>query len=195
MFPVRTTPRSNTQRADLQKHTLCTEKRRSWHTALTAQWMQWLRHTRFDPPSLVEQQADQIRQERMKILAAVADERWASKPSVFDPPEKQQPIQMLTSRDPAGSVGQTAPIFSRGAPSNVSGQADIDNTIKGKQTGKDIKESPWKKTPRGGPSEDWQPEPWTPAPTQKRAWETIIPSGHSAVAKNCDTMHRKNSCS
>ena len=131
--------------------------------------MQWLRHTRFDPPSLAEQQADQIRQERIKILAAAADKRWASKPSVLDPPEKQQPIQMLTSRDPAGSVGQTAPTSSKGAPCNVSGQADIDNAIKGKQTGKDMKESPWKKTPRGGPSEDWQPESWTPAPAQKRA--------------------------
>src|ERR1700722_14952086 len=110
--------------------------------------MQWLRHTRFDPPSLVEQQADQIRQERIKILAAAADERWASKPSVLDPPEKQQPIQMLTSRDPSGSVGQTAPTSGKGELSNVSGQADIDNTIKGKQTGNGIKESPWKKSPR-----------------------------------------------
>ena len=75
---------------------------------------------------------------------------------------------MLTSQDPAGSVGQTAPTSSKGAPSNVSGQADINNTIKDKQTGKD-KESPWKKTPRGGPSEDWQPESWTPAPAPKRA--------------------------
>ncbi|OCL06568.1 hypothetical protein AOQ84DRAFT_74387 [Glonium stellatum] len=136
---------------------------------VSPQWMQWLRHTRFDPPSLVEQQADQIRQEQIKVLAAAADERWASKPSVLDPPEKQQPIQMLTSRDPVGSVGPTAPPPIEGVQTGVDSQVEINNAFKGKQTGKDTKESSWKKNPRSGPSEDWQPESWTPAPARRRA--------------------------
>jgi NADH dehydrogenase [ubiquinone] 1 alpha subcomplex assembly factor 2 len=69
--------------------------------------MQWLRHTRFEPPSVVEQQQDMRRQEQMKMLAQQADERWASKPSALDSPDKQQPMQMLQSRDPESGVVQT----------------------------------------------------------------------------------------
>ena len=42
----------------------------------------------------------------MKLLAAQADARWASKPSALDAPDKQQPMQMLKSRDPDSGVGQ-----------------------------------------------------------------------------------------
>lgn len=66
--------------------------------------MQWLRHTRYDPPTLAEQQQDTMRQERIKALAAQADAKWASKPSALDAPDKQQPMQMLQSRDPDSGV-------------------------------------------------------------------------------------------
>ncbi|KAF2844771.1 hypothetical protein T440DRAFT_473146 [Plenodomus tracheiphilus IPT5] len=69
-------------------------------------WMQWLRHTRYDPPSVAEQRMDMQRQERMKVLAAQADARWAAKPSALDAPDKQQPVQMLQSRDPDSGVVQ-----------------------------------------------------------------------------------------
>ncbi len=69
-------------------------------------WMQWLRHTRFEPPTLEEQQQELQRQARIKLLAARADERWASKPSALDAPDKQQPIQVLESRDPKSGVVQ-----------------------------------------------------------------------------------------
>ena len=68
--------------------------------------MQWLRHTRFEPPTLQEQQAELRRQQNIKLLAARADERWAAKPSALDAPDKQQPIQMLESRDPKSGVVQ-----------------------------------------------------------------------------------------
>lgn len=70
-------------------------------------WMQWLRHTRFEPPTIQEQQADVQRLANIKLLAARADERWASKPSALDAPDKQQPIQVLESRDPKSGVVQT----------------------------------------------------------------------------------------
>ncbi|KAF3006519.1 hypothetical protein E8E13_005213 [Curvularia kusanoi] len=70
-------------------------------------WMQWLRHTRFEPPTIQEQQAEVQRQANIKLLAARADERWAAKPSALDAPDKQQPIQMLESRDPKSGVVQT----------------------------------------------------------------------------------------
>ncbi|KAJ4395458.1 hypothetical protein N0V91_010816 [Didymella pomorum] len=69
-------------------------------------WMQWLRHTRFEPPTIQEQQAELQRQQNIKLLAARADERWAAKPSALDAPDKQQPIQMLESRDPKSGVVQ-----------------------------------------------------------------------------------------
>lgn len=40
------------------------------------QWLQWLRRTRFDAPTLEELVQDQLRQQRLKILARQADEKW-----------------------------------------------------------------------------------------------------------------------
>ncbi|KAG5418549.1 hypothetical protein I9W82_004077 [Candida metapsilosis] len=40
------------------------------------QWLQWLRRTRFDAPSLDELVSDQLRQQRLKILAQQADQKW-----------------------------------------------------------------------------------------------------------------------
>jgi NADH dehydrogenase [ubiquinone] 1 alpha subcomplex assembly factor 2 len=69
--------------------------------------MQWLRHTRADPPTIAEQQQDVRRRETIKLLAARADQRWAEKPSALDAPDKQQPIQVLESRDPKAGVVQS----------------------------------------------------------------------------------------
>ena len=50
-------------------------------------WHQWLRYMRAAPPTLDEQRADVARQDRIKILAAQADARWAAKPSLLDHPD------------------------------------------------------------------------------------------------------------
>ncbi|KAF2493463.1 hypothetical protein BU16DRAFT_528762 [Lophium mytilinum] len=138
-----------------------------------AQWMQWLRHTRADPPSLTEQQADVIRREQTKVLAAAADQRWASKPSMLDPLDKQQPTPMLASREPAVSLAHDdessdipkslvdAPQEAKVTPKRATGH--------GLNSKGEVKESPWYKGPKGGPSEDWQPEAWSPSPARKRA--------------------------
>jgi NADH dehydrogenase [ubiquinone] 1 alpha subcomplex assembly factor 2 len=52
--------------------------------AVPPAWHQWLRHTRPDPPSLGEQQAEVARQERIRLLAAQADARWEAKPKVME---------------------------------------------------------------------------------------------------------------
>ena len=65
----------------------------------TAQWHQWLRHTRDDAPSIQEQQYDVSRQAMMKQLAAEADERWKSAPSYLDAPNKHQPAPATTITD------------------------------------------------------------------------------------------------
>lgn len=40
------------------------------------QWLQWLRRTRNEAPTVQELINDQIRQQRIKVLAQQADERW-----------------------------------------------------------------------------------------------------------------------
>jgi NADH dehydrogenase [ubiquinone] 1 alpha subcomplex assembly factor 2 len=50
---------------------------------VAAQWTQWLRHAREEPPTIEEQLADVERQKKMKTLARLADERWANKPSLL----------------------------------------------------------------------------------------------------------------
>ena len=40
------------------------------------QWLQWLRRTKRDPPTLLELMEEQVRQQRIKILAMHADQKW-----------------------------------------------------------------------------------------------------------------------
>lgn len=42
-----------------------------------AQWHQWLRYTRVDPPSTAELREDVVRLATLRRNAAVADARWA----------------------------------------------------------------------------------------------------------------------
>ena len=64
---------------------------------ISPQWHQWLRHTRPNPPSLTEQSQDIIRQQNLKVLAAEADARWATKPSFLNSPGQPevQPLSAL----------------------------------------------------------------------------------------------------
>lgn len=131
---------------------------------VTAQWHQWLKYMRQDPPTLEEQAQEVGRQERMKILAAQADARWEAKPRVMDAPGRAQGQPV-----PALNTAQTQP----NAPEMTSAN---DAKTSGEQTstataGSDVKtkfgKDPWAK-PRGGPSGDWQPEAWTPPSTKQR---------------------------
>ncbi|MCH0629721.1 efflux RND transporter periplasmic adaptor subunit [Kocuria palustris] len=40
------------------------------------QWLQWLRRTRFEAPTLEELINDQVRQQKIKVLAAHAESKW-----------------------------------------------------------------------------------------------------------------------
>ncbi|KAL9108406.1 MAG: hypothetical protein Q9227_006867 [Pyrenula ochraceoflavens] len=120
--------------------------------AFSPQWHQWLRHTRFDPPSVQEQEADVARQIQLKQLAQLADERWASKPSFLDKP-KTQPEPASKPHQPASLSGRTEPEKNEGVRNAVEPPAEVETKAKG--------DNPWK-IDRGGPSEGWQPEAWTP---------------------------------
>ncbi|TPX09827.1 uncharacterized protein E0L32_009018 [Thyridium curvatum] len=144
---------------------------RSTHYAdvkVSPQWHSWLRHTRADPPSLDEQARDLARQAQMRRLAAEADARWAAKPGVMDAPaaaglqQIQQQQESGAGEGPEGGEGQrttaAAPMGDGTRP-----QAGDDGTAgkRGPET-----PDPWKTASKGGPSEEWQPQSWTP--TAKR---------------------------
>lgn len=144
--------------------------------------MQWLRHTRFEPPTVAEQRSDVFRQQRIKMLAQEADARWAAKPSVLDAPDKQQPVQPLESRDPNAGIRQM------NADQEVRGKAEPQRTVeeedvasKAAQTNEapalktrrrmrtEPKDSPWNQAAKGNPGDEWQPQSWTPGSAKRRA--------------------------
>jgi NADH dehydrogenase [ubiquinone] 1 alpha subcomplex assembly factor 2 len=136
--------------------------------------MQWLRHTRAEPPSINEQQLDEIRQAQMKQLAAAADARWASKPSFLDAPSKQQPSVGSMMKDTEGGRDARAAAVSdevrnpgaRGAQE----VAESTDANVAKAMGKSKKEdlaTPWKGVKFGKEGEA-QPESWTPKLARRR---------------------------
>lgn len=127
---------------------------------VSPQWHQWLRYTREHPPSITEQSQDLVRQDRMKILAAQADARWEAKPRVMDAPG-----QPNGQRLPTLDTAKTQPI----APETTSVNKDASaqpSEQPGETVAKKYGHDPWSK-PRGGPSEEWQPQAWSP-PASKR---------------------------
>ncbi|CZT07755.1 uncharacterized protein RAG0_13083 [Rhynchosporium agropyri] len=146
---------------------------------ISPQWHQWLRHTRHEPPSLVEQSQDLVRQRNLKVLAAQADARWAAKPSFLDSPEKRQPLPATQIEDStAGRVeGDAESMVSEQAAGHTVAQdgntqktqvADGNDRLnerlqqeEKKPNAEDRKkDDPWKNV-RAGPSEEWQPSAWT----------------------------------
>jgi NADH dehydrogenase [ubiquinone] 1 alpha subcomplex assembly factor 2 len=127
--------------------------------------MQWLRHTRFDPPSIAEQQQDLMRQERIKLLAAQADAKWAEKPSALDAPDKQQPVQPLQSKDPDSGLTQTNTTTATQTSIPTATQ-DAPASTPRKRITKEPKDSPWKQATQ---SQDWQPQGWSPAPAKRQS--------------------------
>ncbi|KAF2468449.1 uncharacterized protein BDR25DRAFT_335316 [Lindgomyces ingoldianus] len=151
-------------------------------------WMQWLRHTRFEPPSLAEQQANVVRQERIKLLAAQADARWAAKPSALDAPDKQQPMHMLESRDTNTGIKQAnvdEEVWRKAEPTQTmqdenrdeeeevakDGRGHVEDvpTLRTRKVMQEPRDSPWKKPAITNPGDNWQPESWTPAPARRRS--------------------------
>ena len=129
------------------------------------------------------------------MLAAQADARWAAKRSALDAPDKQQPIQMLKSKDPDSGIVQmnanqdvrdrseaqvTEEAQTTSQPSAQSQNMPQDPPEPPAAEGaptlqtrkwmkKEPKDSPWNKARQAGPGEDWQPRGWSPAPNKRRA--------------------------
>lgn len=127
---------------------------RSTHYAdiqISPQWHQWLKHTRYEAPTIEEQQADLERQAQLKYLAEAADERWASKPSLLERPKDQV---------------QTAPEQNR--QHDIKKQIQDTGGVKSAvdTPGVESKENPWAKH-ASNPGQNWQPEAWTPEPKRR----------------------------
>ena len=137
-----------------------------------AQWIQWLRHTREQAPSIQEQQYEVSRQAMMKQLAAEADERWRSTPRYIDGPARQQPSAPTAIREnekPSEEqieVGDVA-----GVKSIDEEQHEIAESRDAKDMARERKpknQNPWQQRQTGAPSENWQPEAWSPGVAQRR---------------------------
>ncbi|KAL9039919.1 MAG: hypothetical protein Q9180_002240 [Flavoplaca navasiana] len=138
---------------------------------IPVQWHQWLRHTRPTAPTIQELQSDETRKEQLKQLAAAADRRWASKPSVLDKPRRRN--QEVGVGDGEGGVG----VVGRKGESTeaMDGKGDggegqrLDKGVKGEDVrdswGEGQKgrgENPWVKARPRGAGEGYQPESWQP---------------------------------
>lgn len=146
---------------------------------VSPQWHQWLRHMRERPPSIQEQRAELQRQHQMKHLAAAADARWAAKPRMMeDAPAGAtgQPVPALESTTAAGrrdgvvaGVEAEAKKEDEAIPrKDAVASGDKQDDAQRKPGRKEVeKEDPWKRHTRAGPSENWQPQAWSP-PASKR---------------------------
>jgi NADH dehydrogenase [ubiquinone] 1 alpha subcomplex assembly factor 2 len=142
--------------------------------ACLASWIQWLRHTRHEAPTINEQQLNEIRQAQVKQLAAQADARWASKPSYLDAPSK--PVDFAPA-----SLGDTS-------PTDELSEADIKDAESGSiphvhlaekpltevesqdsiRTKRARKEVRWEDLTLGKSDGGHQPQPWTPRSVKRR---------------------------
>lgn len=128
-------------------------------------WHQWLRYTRRDPPSLEEQRGDVVRQARMKQLAAEADARWDAKPKVMEDPFPGQEAlpgapQATTTTTDASQQETTLRAKSKRRRNNERDEPAAGTEALAEEN-VDPKD-PWKQARTRGPSEDWQPQAWSP---------------------------------
>ncbi|KAI5863313.1 hypothetical protein GGS23DRAFT_596500 [Durotheca rogersii] len=134
-------------------------------------WHQWLRYQREKPPTHSEQAAEVARQERIKVLAAEADARWAAKPSYLSPPHLSGKPNIGHAASPL-DTGETHPWgrkqepMAPGSPAQHDLEAETQATPTSDAPPKSAHD-PWKHA-QGAPGETWQPEAWSPASAKKR---------------------------
>lgn len=123
-----------------------------WDAGL-AQWHQWLRYAREHAPTVEEQQNEVVRQMRIKKLAQLADERWASKPSYLDKPTYQTPNNQIGDNSANAITQPTEPAAQNPPVSESNPQSE---------------ENPWTKADRSNPGDSWEPSGWSPNSNSQR---------------------------
>ncbi|KAK5664012.1 hypothetical protein OQA88_226 [Cercophora sp. LCS_1] len=145
-------------------------------------WHQWLRNTRKDPPTLEEQEADVIRQERMKMLAAEADARWETKGRLVGSPAGApgqpmgQPVPVLGtgiaegtgSDELSGRVPKEEPAKSDEVKDAKGSREETWRKMRDEEEGVLKGKGPWKQAAPSGPGETWQPKAWQSGEAKKR---------------------------
>ncbi|KAL8949816.1 MAG: hypothetical protein Q9222_004103 [Ikaeria aurantiellina] len=142
------------------------------------QWHQWLRHTRPAAPSIQELQTDVQRQAQLKQLAAAADARWASKPSVLDAPRRRnQEVGVGDGDTRTGNVGRQGESVGGNGTRTGTGQGQrLNEGVKGEdvrdswgegERGRGRGKNPWIKERPKNPGETYQPASWDPAGPQR----------------------------
>jgi len=140
-------------------------------TGVSASWVQWLRHIRYEAPTINEQQLDVKRQAQIRQLAAQADARWAAaQASYLQVPTPAPALE-------AGAIDSTAQedIVSREenvlrklvtkSEENIQEAAEeLQNTSKPRRTKKEVK---WEELRLSKNSNEPQPESWTPKPVKR----------------------------
>ncbi|KAK1251032.1 hypothetical protein MKX07_005587 [Trichoderma sp. CBMAI-0711] len=149
---------------------------------VSPQWHQWLRHARRDPPSLDEQRAEAVRQERIKLLAAQADARWEAKPRVMEDPRARAvpaPELELRAKERRGSPlvedeegvktaeGTAEAVGTSAEPAQTNTTAPSEKPRPKTKAMPDVKD-PWARATAHGPGENWQPAAWDPSAAKKR---------------------------
>ncbi|KAK8019149.1 hypothetical protein PG990_004287 [Apiospora arundinis] len=117
-----------------------------------------------------EQQENVLRRQRMKVLAAEADARWAAKPSFLDQPAGQPAPNAAAATQAQDAL--TSSSANAADPTTTQGEEGKEPTKGGEEKTKkktlEEKEDPWKKATASGPSEEWQPAAWSPNNARKR---------------------------
>ncbi|WPG98975.1 Hypothetical protein R9X50_00177700 [Acrodontium crateriforme] len=138
---------------------------------ISPQWHQWLRHTRREAPSIEEQQYDLSRQAMMKQLAAEADERWNSIPSFLDSPNTQRSQPAIGMKDHGAKVSERSLQQSSTITNNIQNEGqqigDLQNEATKIPNRREREENPWQKQATGAPSQNWQPESWSPGTARR----------------------------
>ena len=119
-----------------------------------------------DPPSIGEQKAEVARQERIKILAAQADARWEAKPKVMQDTGSSSGARLPIGPAVPSVEGKSSP--GEAADTGATTTQSVERPArKEAEESAETKADPWARARARGPSEDWQPEAWTP-PSAKR---------------------------
>jgi NADH dehydrogenase [ubiquinone] 1 alpha subcomplex assembly factor 2 len=132
--------------------------------ASLASWIQWLRHTRHEAPTINEQQLDEIRQAQVKLLAAQADARWASKPSYLDAPSKPVDFAPISPGD-TSTIDTSNEADTKEAESGPLIEAENQDSIRAKRARKDVR---WEELTLGRSDGGPQPQPWAPRSVKRR---------------------------
>lgn len=136
---------------------------------LIASWLQWLRHTRYDAPTITEQRLDVQRQARIKQLAAQADARWTAQASYLQapepPPSSPTPESSATENPTQELMAVMEDLVAKSENSVQQASEEIPNAPKPQRAKRKVQ---WEDLRLGKSDSEQQPESWVPRPAKRR---------------------------